>query len=172
LRWLRDTLGLKDRLDAYVHLSTLASETLPGADGLVFLPYLTGERTPHMDPLASGLFLGLRLHHSAGHLARAVMEGVTLALRECLLLVSESQPPEQIILSGGAARSPLWQQIQADIYNKPVERCWLDWVLACMRRLTKQRPCCPNRLSKSSRLQRTPVFTRNEVRFTGACTPS
>lgn len=122
LRWLRDTLGLQDRADAYAYLSALASETPPGADGLVFVPYLTGERTPHMDPLASGLFLGLRLHHSAGHLARAVMEGVTLALRECLLLVSETQPPEQIILSGGAVRSPVWRQIQADIYNQAV---WL-----------------------------------------------
>jgi xylulokinase len=122
LRWLRDMLGLKDRPDAYAHLSALASQTPPGADGLVFLPHLVGERTPHMDPLASGLLLGLRLHHHAGHLARAVMEGVTLALRECLTLVSESQPPEQIILSGGAARSPVWRQIQADIYNHPV---WL-----------------------------------------------
>lgn len=122
LRWLRDTLGFQNRPDAYAHLSALASETPPGADGLIFLPHLTGERTPHMDPLASGLFLGLRLHHHAGHLARAVMEGVTLALRECLTLVSETQPPEQIILSGGAVRSPVWRQIQADIYNRPV---WL-----------------------------------------------
>lgn len=119
LRWLRDTLGLRDRPDAYEHLSALAAQTPPGADGLIFLPHLAGERTPHMDPLASGLFLGLRLHHQAGHLARAVMEGVTMALRECLTLVSESQPPQQIILSGGASRSPLWRQIQADIYNRP-----------------------------------------------------
>ncbi|MAS35824.1 MAG: xylulokinase [Anaerolineaceae bacterium] len=123
LRWLRDTLGLKNRPDAYQHLSELAAQTPPGADGLVFLPHLAGERTPHMDPLASGLFLGLRLHHGAGHLARAVMEGVTFALHDCLRLVSAVQQPGQIIISGGAASSPVWQQIQADIYGQPV---WLS----------------------------------------------
>lgn len=119
LRWLRDTLGLKDHPDAYAHLSALASETPPGADGLVFLPHLAGERTPHMDPLASGLFLGLRLHHHAGHLARAVMEGVTFTLRECLSLVADDVPVK-IIASGGATASPLWRQIQADVYGHPL----------------------------------------------------
>lgn len=122
LRWLRDTLGLQDRPDAYAHLSALAADTPPGADGLIFLPYLAGERTPHMDPLASGLFLGLRLHHHAGHLARAIMEGVTYALRECLTLVSELQPPQRVIISGGATKSPVWRQIQADVFNRPL---WL-----------------------------------------------
>ena len=123
LRWLRDTLGFKDRSDAYAHLSHLAADVPPGADGLIFLPYLTGERTPHMDPLASGLFLGLRIHHTPGHLARAVMEGVTFALRECLDLVTiqEAMPP-RIIISGGATASPVWRQIQADVYNQTV---WL-----------------------------------------------
>lgn len=118
LRWLRDILGLKDRPDAYAHLSTLASQTPPGAEGLIFLPYLAGERTPHFDPDASGLFLGLRLHHHAGHLARAVMEGVTFALAECLSLMPEQ--PEQVIASGGATASPTWLQIQADVFNRPI----------------------------------------------------
>jgi xylulokinase len=120
LRWLRDTLGMKDRPDAYAHLSALAAETPPGADGLVFLPHLAGERTPHMDPLASGVFLGLRLHHHAGHMARAVMEGVAFALRECLSLVT-NDAPVSIIASGGATASPVWRQIQADVYGAPLQ---------------------------------------------------
>jgi xylulokinase len=123
LRWLRDLLRLKDRPDAYEHLSTLAGQTPPGADGLLFLPYLAGERTPHMDPQASGVFVGLRLHHHAGHLARAVMEGVTFAMSECLSLVSglaENDVPVQVIATGGATASPVWRQIQADIYNTPL----------------------------------------------------
>ncbi|MBZ0298394.1 MAG: xylulokinase [Anaerolineae bacterium] len=122
LRWLRDTLGWSDRPDAYTALSARAEETPAGADGLVFLPYLSGERTPHMDPLASGLFLGLRLHHHVGHLARAIMEGVTFALRDCLALVSEAALPSRLIISGGATQSPVWRQIQADIYQQSV---WL-----------------------------------------------
>jgi xylulokinase len=111
LRWLRDLLGLKNRPDAYQHLSTLASEVPPGADGLLFLPYLAGERSPHMDSQASGVFVGLRLHHHAGHLARAVMEGVTFAMSECLSLVSnlaDGSERVQVIASGGATASPVW----------------------------------------------------------------
>jgi xylulokinase len=122
LRWLRDVLGLRERVDAYEHLSAVAGDVPPGADGLVFLPYLAGERTPHFDPQASGVFLGLRLHHQAGHLARAVMEGVTFAMAECLTLVTglEQEANLRVIISGGAAASPIWRQIQADIYNRPL----------------------------------------------------
>lgn len=123
LRWLRDTLGLGGRADAYEHLSLLASQVPPGADGLMFLPYLAGERTPLMDPLASGVFVGLRLHHTPGHLARAVMEGVTFAIGECLELVSDiegSGDLQRVIISGGASASSVWRQIQADVYHRPV----------------------------------------------------
>jgi xylulokinase len=123
LRWLRDTLGLKDRPDAYDYLSQLAGGVPPGAEGLMFLPYLTGERTPLMDPLASGAFVGLRLHHTPGHLARAVMEGVAFATGECLSLVTHiegSGDLKRVIISGGSAASPVWRQIQADVYNRPV----------------------------------------------------
>lgn len=122
LRWLRDLLGLKDRPDAYDYLSQLAADVPPGADGLVFLPYLAGERTPHMDAAASGVFLGLRLHHTIGHLARAVMEGVTFAMEECLSLVVEatSDPDLAVTITGGAATSSVWRQIQADIYGRPL----------------------------------------------------
>ncbi len=122
LRWLRDILGLTARPDAYEYLSHLASQVPPGADGLAFLPYLAGERTPHMDPAATGVFLGLRLHHTVGHLARAVMEGVTFAIDECLSLVIEAanDPNLAITITGGAAGSPVWRQIQADIYRRPL----------------------------------------------------
>jgi xylulokinase len=113
LRWLRDLLGLTESEDAYDQLSTLASEVPAGAEGLLFLPYLAGERTPHMDPNATGLFLGLRLHHHAGHLARAVMEGVGFALKDCLKLIEVEN--DRGVLSGGAAESSVWSQILADI---------------------------------------------------------
>ena len=84
-------------------------------------PYLAGERTPHMDPAATGLFLGLRLHHHIGHLARAVMEGVTFAMEECLSLVEQAAGQQlETMISGGAAKSPVWRQIQADIYRRPL----------------------------------------------------
>ncbi len=122
LRWLRDILGLTQRADAYDYLSHLAAEVPPGADGLAFLPYLAGERTPHMDAAASGVFLGLRLHHTVGHLARAVMEGVTFAMEECLSLVIEAtgDPHLAVTITGGAATSPVWRQIQADIFGRPL----------------------------------------------------
>lgn len=119
LRWLRDPLGLRDRPDAYAHLSALAGEVPPGAEGLMFLPYLAGERTPHMDPEASGVLIGLRLQHGVGHLARAVMEGVAFAMAECLALV-KGDASVQVIASGGAAASPVWRQIQADVYGAPL----------------------------------------------------
>src|SRR5690606_22191708 len=84
LRWLRDLVGLEAVPDAYPTLSKEAAEISPGSDRLIFLPYLMGERTPHMDPLARGVFFGLSYHHGRGHMARAVMEGVTFALRQAL----------------------------------------------------------------------------------------
>src|SRR5258707_6873517 len=84
LRWLRNLTGLESNPDAYRILSGEASAVRPGADGLIFLPYLSGERTPHMDALARGSFIGLSYHHERGHLARAVMEGVDFSLRQTL----------------------------------------------------------------------------------------
>ena len=119
LRWLRDLLGLTAQKDAYEQLSALTSAVPAGAEGLLFLPYLAGERTPHMDAQAAGLFLGLRLHHQAGHLARAVMEGVGFALKQCLELVAADT--DAVILSGGVTRSETWCQILADIWARPIQ---------------------------------------------------
>ncbi len=118
LRWLRDTLGMRDVPDAFAHLSTLANEVNIGADNLIFLPYLAGERTPHMNPLSSASFFGLRLHHKQAHLARSVMEGVAFALKSCVDLIGGDL--HMMMLSGGAAQSHVWRQILADVLDMPL----------------------------------------------------
>ncbi len=130
LRWLRDLLGLAKRPDAYEHLSALATAVPPGADGLLFLPYLVGERSPHMDANATGLFLGLHLNHHAGHMARAVMEGVGFALKECLTLLNVDAT--QVVLSGGVTRSPVWRQILADTWGMTIQVVPEDVPRACV----------------------------------------
>lgn len=119
LAWLHDALAA-DR--SYEELSDLALATPPGADGLVFLPYLSGERTPHPDPLARGAFVGLTTRHGLGHLARSVMEGVAFSLRDALdVMVSAGVArPSQVRISGGGARSAVWRQIVADVLDAEV----------------------------------------------------
>jgi xylulokinase len=126
LRWLRQVTGLAGASDAYAILSAEAATVPPGADGLLFLPYLSGERTPHMDPLARGAFIGLSSYHSRGHLARAVMEGVAMALRQTLEISLElGGQVETIIAAGGGAESAVWRQIQADIFGLPLQQSLL-----------------------------------------------
>lgn len=130
LRWLRDTLGMKEQAGAYAQLSEMAARVDAGAEGLVFLPYLTGERSPHMDGQASGLFLGLRLHHTPAHMARAVMEGVAFALKDCMTRINAA--PQRVILSGGAAESPVWTQILADVLGYPLDVAHDDTPHGCI----------------------------------------
>lgn len=118
------------RPDAYAHLSDLAAAVPAGAEGLLFLPYLAGERSPHMDAQASGLFLGLRLHHHAGHMVRAVMEGVGFALKECLTVLDVAAA--QVVLSGGVTRSAVWRQILADIWGVTLQVTPEDIPRACL----------------------------------------
>lgn len=120
LRWLRDqVLNGQD----YQTLVDAAVEVPTGAEGLIFLPYLAGERTPHMDSRARGGFVGLTLRHRMPHLVRAVMEGVVMGMRQGLeLLASLGIPIDTVIASGGATRHLLWLQLQADIYNRPIRR--------------------------------------------------
>jgi xylulokinase len=121
MRWLRDRILALSGDDAYDQMTSWAARTPPGAGGLVFLPYLAGERTPHMDPQARGLFLGLTAEHDRGHLTRAVIEGATLALYDAFgVLVSLGASPNQAILAGGGARSSLWRQIVADVFGMPI----------------------------------------------------
>jgi xylulokinase len=120
LRWLRDQVFEEK---SYQALAELAAVVPPGAEGLFFLPYLAGERTPHMDPQARAAFLGLTLRHHRGHLVRAVMEGVVFALHQGLdLLEALGSPAERVVASGGAAQVPFWLRLQADILNRPIYR--------------------------------------------------
>ncbi|MCA9107388.1 MAG: xylulokinase, partial [Planctomycetales bacterium] len=110
----------RDRGSAYKILFEEAAAVAPGAEGLYFLPYLAGERTPHADPDARGSLVGLTLKHGRGHIVRSIMEGVTYAMRDSLAIIeSMGVPVKQIRASGGGSRSALWRQMQADIFGQP-----------------------------------------------------
>jgi xylulokinase len=119
LRWYRDALAPGV---AFEELVEEAAEVPPGSDGLLFLPYLTGERTPYPDPLARGAFVGLTVHHGRAHLTRAVLEGVAFGLRDSLELMRAAgiQPPDQIRATGGGSRSALWRRILADVLGASI----------------------------------------------------
>jgi xylulokinase len=114
LRWFRDALAPGE---AFGDLAASATEVEAAADGLFFLPYLSGERSPYPDPGARGAFVGLALRHDRRHMARAVLEGVAFGLRDGLDLMTEAgtPPPSQMRASGGGMASPLWRQILADV---------------------------------------------------------
>jgi xylulokinase len=119
LQWFRDTLAPGVAFD---DLLAEAERWPPGAEGLLFAPYLAGERTPHADPDARGAFVGLSLRHDRGALTRAVLEGVAFALRDSLELLRElGAQPEVGRVSGGGARSPLWRSIVASVLDLPLE---------------------------------------------------
>jgi xylulokinase len=123
LRWWRDILGNA----TYEEMGLLAAQAPPGSEGLVFVPYLTGERSPHLDPRARGAFFGLSSRHSAAHLTRAVMEGVAFSLRDSLDLMKElGEAPTQVRVTGGGARSDLWRQVLADVFDCRIVRTASD----------------------------------------------
>ena len=114
-------VGSKGRPPTYDELIAEAADVAPGADGLTFLPYLTGERTPHADANARGVFVGIHAGHQRGHLVRAVMEGVTFALRDSLELMRRlGVNADESVAVGGGARSQVWRQMQADVLGVPV----------------------------------------------------
>jgi xylulokinase len=122
LAWLRDVVGAE-----YAALDAEAARWDPGVEGLLFAPYLAGERTPHVDPDARGAFTGLSLRHDRGALARAVMEGVAFGLRDSLELLRELGVAAQVgRISGGGARSDLWVRIVASALRLPIERMQLE----------------------------------------------
>lgn len=124
LSWWHDTLD--ERFD-YEELSRIAAQAPPGSEGLLFLPYLSGERTPHSDPAARGAFFGLTNRHDKSHMTRALMEGVIFSLRDSLEIMLElGTPIEQVRATGGGARGELWRQLQADIYGLPIHRTTTD----------------------------------------------
>ncbi len=128
LRWWRDEFGGPERLvaascglDPYELMGREAERVAPGCEGAMWLPYLTGERTPHADANARGVLFGLSARHTRGHAIRAVMEGVAFGLRDSLEIIRALKIPiEEIRLTGGGARSALWRQIQADVFGSPV----------------------------------------------------
>lgn len=119
LRWHRDTFAPGTDFDS---LLEPAAQIPAGSDGLFFLPYLTGERTPHPDPLARGAFIGLTVRHSLPHLTRSVLEGVSFGLRDSFELMKGAglENISQVRVTGGGARSPLWRQILADVLKAEV----------------------------------------------------
>jgi xylulokinase len=125
LRWFRDRFGVvskDDGRDPYDVLAELASAAPAGSEGAFWVPYLMGERTPHLDPNARAALLGLTASHTRGHIIRAVMEGVAYSLKDTFTIFDEMKiPVTSIRLGGGGARSPLWRQIQADVYAREVE---------------------------------------------------
>jgi len=128
LKWFKENLcaaemdiARRKGIDIYDLLSEMAASVPPGAEGLIFLPYLSGERTPHADSDARGMFIGLSLRHTKAHMARAVMEGVAFGLRDSMELVRElGVRIDEIVLIGGGAKSALWRQIQADVFGQTV----------------------------------------------------
>ena len=116
LRWYRDTFAAST---SYDDLLAPAADVPPGSEGLLFLPYLTGERTPHPDPLARAAFVGLTVRHGMAHCTRAVLEGVAFGLKDSFELMKSAglAKIEQVRVSGGGARSPLWRQILADVFE-------------------------------------------------------
>jgi xylulokinase len=119
LRWLRVILG-REKV-SYEELVLLASEVEPGSEGLFFLPYLVGERSPIMDPKAKAGFIGLALGHGPGHLVRALLEGVAFALRQIVdTMVGCGADLTRLVASGNGLANPIWRQIVADILNRPL----------------------------------------------------
>jgi xylulokinase len=124
LRWFRDQFGAgkDDGRDPYERLTEEATAAEPGCKGLLWTPYLMGERTPHLDPGARGALVGLTASHTRAHVIRAILEGVAFSLRDSFTIFGEmGVPVNSIRLGGGGARSRLWRQIQADVYGNAVE---------------------------------------------------
>ena len=128
LQWMRNNFGGMERelagymgVDPYYLMDREAEAARPGCEGLIYLPYLMGERAPHLDPYARGVFFGLTARHGRLEMIRSVMEGVSYSLRDCMEIIKEMDiPAEEVRASGGGARSPLWRQMQADIFNTPI----------------------------------------------------
>ncbi|MBN2557881.1 MAG: xylulokinase [Clostridia bacterium] len=128
LKWFRDNFCSDEKkeaelmgVDPYVLMDKEASEIAPGAEGVLYLPYLMGERTPHLDPYAKAVFFGMSAAHTKAHMLRAVMEGVACSLRDCMEIIrGMGIDAAQVRASGGGGRSPLWRQMQADMFNADI----------------------------------------------------
>lgn len=128
LQWFRNNFCFEEMREAealgtdpYILMDRLAETVKPGAGGLIYLPYLMGERSPHPDPFCRGVFFGLSAIHTKADMIRAVMEGVAYSQWECMEVFGEMNvAPSEMTLCGGGGRSPLWRQMLCDMYNRPV----------------------------------------------------
>ncbi len=128
LKWFRDNFCIEEMrtadlmgIDPYILMDKEAGEIPAGSEGVLYLPYLMGERTPHLDPDAKGVFFGLSAAHSKAHMIRAVLEGVVYSLRDCIEIMREMGiEASQVRASGGGGRSPLWRQMQADMFKTDI----------------------------------------------------
>jgi len=128
LKWFRDNFCIEEKrvaelmdIDPYVLMDKEAENVDAGCNGLIYLPYMMGERTPHLDPNARGVFFGLSAKHGKQDMLRAIMEGVTYSLRDCLEIIKEMDiPVSEVRASGGGGKSKLWRQMQADVFNKDI----------------------------------------------------
>ncbi len=181
LRWLRDTLAKGDpglvqptpglARDPYDVMLDGAAKVAPGSDGLVFLPYLSGERTPHQNPLARGAFVGLTLAHTQAHLTRAVVEGVAFGLKDGLeLMRGAGLTVKEVRVTGGAAKSAFWRQTLADVFDTDItvlnitegsaygvallagvaSKHWKDIIQACDATLKPESRTKPNRKTRAA----------------------
>lgn len=134
LRWFRDTFcreeverAAQDGTSAYALIDALAAESPPGASGLIFHPYLMGERSPYWDPRLRGDFVGISAQHQRRHFARAVLEGVAFSLRDCLHIIETlGEPIREVFVLGGGARSTLWRQMLCDVLGQPLHKPALE----------------------------------------------
>jgi len=119
LKWLRNNF-FADK--SYSALDSIAQEIEAGSEGLIYLPYLIGERTPHMDPKARGIFFGVSYNHGPGHFIRAILEGVAYSFKDVIEIIRAiGDEPKDIILAGGGANSLVWRQIIADVLETPIK---------------------------------------------------
>jgi len=129
LKWLRDNFFLQEietarhlEKDPYIIMDEQASLVPPGANGLIYLPYLMGERTPHLDAYARGVFFGISAKHTKRDFLRAVMEGVVYAMTDCLDIIrGMGIEINEVRASGGGGKSSLWRQMQADMFNSTIK---------------------------------------------------
>jgi xylulokinase len=186
LRWFRDELcqeeiaAARERgVDPYEVITEKAASAPVGSEGLIFLPYMTGERTPHADPNARGVFMGLGLRHTKAHMARAIMEGVCYGLRDSLEILKEMELPlDEIRNTGGGSRSPFWRQMQSDVFRAPLVAMaidegaafgaallggvagdvWTDVPAACAATVRTKEPVRPNRKTSAVYNKYYPIY--------------
>lgn len=128
LKWFRDNFCIEEKraaelmnIDPYILMDKEAELIEPGSEGLIYLPYLMGERTPHLDPDARGVFFGLSARHEKSHMIRSIMEGVVFSLKDCMdVMIDMGIEAREIRASGGGGKSKLWREIQADIFGTDI----------------------------------------------------